>query len=199
MKRNPIKITNKYHVFMAGQTGSGKTTVAEYLLLPAKRLLIVDNKDGIDNDKNLSVDLKDIKSIKRDNDFRFRVVDKDKSIEAIARCYEVGNCIIWFDEITALVEPRKNPPPIIYDVLQRGRSRGVSAFTVTQNPYLMPITMITEAKTFFCFKLNLEKDRKRMSEVMGEQVMRKIVDKYGFWYYDIDEEKPRYFKQLYVV
>jgi len=196
IKGSGISIKRDQHVFIAGKTGSGKTTLAMYLLFSAKRLIIVDSKDtlsdwNVENDSSVArIKLKDGK------DIRIRVVERETAIELLELAYSTGDVTIYIDEMAALIPPRSKPPQVIYDLLQRGRSRNVSVWTSTQRPTLVPLESISEATHFFVFRLNLEDDRKRIASIAGKKILNPVPDKHGFYYLNDETDTFRYWRRL---
>lgn len=192
--KNIPKIYSDQRVFIAGKTGSGKTLLAMSLLYTARRLLVIDSKDGL-QDWNLE-DLKNIKQIDSRKDYRLRVVDDEKAIEALERLYDVGNGVVYIDELTALVPTSKEPPRSFTNIWSRGRSRNIGAWASTQRPKSIPLLTISEAEHFFIFRLQLEADRQRVAEVVGEFALKPVRDKHGFYYYNVDNDDIRYYNKL---
>lgn len=191
-----INIARDEHVFLAGKTGSGKTTLAMFLLFQQTRLIVVDSKDSLsewnveENNPTNKIKLEDGKPI------RLRTVLREESLTLLETAYNLGNITIYIDEMAALVPPRSKPPQVIYDLLQRGRSRNISVWSSTQRPTLIPLEAMSEATHFFIFKLNLEKDRKTISNNAGIPELPPVKDSHGFYYYNDNDSKLRYFKRL---
>lgn len=196
LTKSGISIRNDQHVFIAGKTGSGKTTLAMFLLFQQKRLIIVDSKDSL-ADWNVENDsVPERIKLKDDKPARIRVVYNEPAIELLELAYKVGNVSIYIDEMSALVPPRSKPPQVVYDILQRGRGRNISVWTSTQRPTLIPLESMSEATHFFVFRLNLEKDRKTISANAGIPELPPVPDEHGFYYYNDQENRMRYFKRL---
>lgn len=194
-----IGIKASQRVFIAGKTGSGKTTLAESMLFPVKRLIYVDSKDAVDNKKYNLVDKSDdaLRKIERGDDIRVRVVYNDDVFEYFSAAYKGGSIYVLIDELTAVIKPKGDPPQEFLDLWQRGRSKNIGAWALTQAPVSIPLVTMREAEHFFCFQLNLDDDRKRMAQVMGKTVMNTpIKKKYSFYYKNIDDDKLLYFSGI---
>jgi len=197
---NQFRIKQNDRVFLAGKTGSGKSTLARYLLMNVKRLIVIDSKNGIDNDEWFLTDYKkaDLRKIRSDDEaYRIRLVDNDTDIIEVCNvAYTTGNNNIYIDEITALIPQQSKAPSIFLDIWTRGRSRNMGAWSGTQRPVYIPRFFLTETENFFCFRLGSLDDRKRLAEYMGKQVLTPTVDKFGFYYYNGEMDSVKYFKQL---
>lgn len=190
---NRINIKSSQRVFIAGKTGSGKTTLAESMLFPVKRLIYVDSKDAVDNEKYNLKDLSDnnLDKVARGDDIRVRVVYTDDAFKYFQAAYKSGNIYILIDELSAIIKPKGDPPQEFLDLWQRGRSKNIGAWALTQAPVSIPLVTMREAEHFFCFQLNLEDDRKRMAQVMGKAITaRPVTKRYAFYYKYIDDDKP---------
>lgn len=171
-------------VFVCGKTGSGKTTLVKYLLATAKRLIVIDGKDGIRSKWNLE-DYKATRENKNllinHDEYRFRLVnDMSDIIEVLNIVYDNGNedapsTIIYIDEVTATIEPKSKTPQIFTDIWTRGRSRKIGAWSNTQRPTNVPLIFLSESEHIFEFTLNLEDDRKRVSQIIGKQALIKPI------------------------
>lgn len=197
-----FKIKRSDRVFIAGKTGSGKTVLAQHLLLPAKRLIVIDGKDGIDNtawrleDYNKS-HLRQLVN-NPDEGLRVRLVNNQKDIiELLNVVYEVGNCMVYIDEITMTIPPQSKPPQIYLDIWARGRQREIGAWGNTQRPTQIPLWFLSESTHFFMFRLSLEDDRKRVYQMIGDKrVITEKLDEHGFWYYNDRTNELRKYKKI---
>ena len=193
-------------VFVCGKTGSGKTTLVKYLLATAKRLIVIDGKDGIRDKWNLEdykANRENKNRIINNEDFRFRLINNyEDIIEVLNLVYDTGNIddtrpvIIYIDEIVATIPNPKKVPQIFIDLLQRGRSRKIGVWGNTQRPVNVPKVFISEAEHIFLFTLNLEDDRKAVASSVGKAAMIKPTDTYGFYYYNLNDNKLTYYKRL---
>jgi DNA helicase HerA-like ATPase len=191
-KSNKVVIKSSERVFIAGKTGSGKTTLAKLFLMNEPRLVVVDSKNSLQNWELDEYHPNMLKDIAKKDVFRVRVVEDAQALELLQASYAAGNLIVYIDEVTAIIPPNRQPQKVFIDLWQRGRARNISAWSVSQRPKSVPLTFMSEAEHYFMFRLNLEDDRKRMSEFMGKRVMDNPIDKYGFYYYNVSEGSTRY-------
>jgi energy-coupling factor transporter ATP-binding protein EcfA2 len=196
-------IKSNDRVFIAGQTGSGKTTAARHLLRLADRLIVIDPKyelggpewNLVDSDRSNMRDLENGKAAR----LRFTPPpdmpeDFYKSIFLFAQ--DAGNVIIYIDEMYAVFPGGTRATDPLTMIWTRGRSLGVGTWGATQRPTWVPLFSMSEAQHYFSFRLMLNEDRARMASMMGPEVEGTIKDQYGFWYRDIREPGPKYFKEL---
>lgn len=189
-----------------GQTGSGKTYFMRQLLLPAKRLVVVDPKGTLGHDQSSGGnwylerwDRSAIKDLKKGRPIRTRIPPQvwdnpryNPYSRYLKRVYDAGNVILYIDENNGLVPPRKPAPYYLNAIYTRGRELGIGAWTASQRPAFIPLEVLTEAQWFFLFRVMLDEDRRRMSGLMGPDVMEEIPDTYGFWYYHVSWDRPYY-------
>lgn len=102
--------------------------------------------------------------------------------------YQRGNTLLYIDELYGLSENGYTYPPMLKGIYTRGRERGITTIAATQRPTGAPRFTRTENEHYCMFRLDA-KDRKTMSEDLGETVNEKI-EKYSFWYYNYDIDEP---------
>jgi hypothetical protein len=195
-----MSITKADRVIVVGKTGSGKTYLSRKLLAPVSNLVIIDSKGTLGEWA-----IKDDPIIRlqkrlgfRDEDGRIRYIPPAGTRAAtrlwyhdlLQVAYNEGDCIVYIDELFAVAPPNTDPPPALTTLYTRGRERRAGVWSCTQRPTWIPLFALSESDHFFCFRLHLVEDRKRMSAFMGPAVLEVPPDKYGFWYYapaDMDE------------
>lgn len=197
-------IQSNDRVFFAGQTGSGKTTAARHLLRLADRLIVIDPKGELGEGSGwnlIEATPRAMHDLENGHAGRLRFLpplempeDYYKSIFLFA--VDCGNVIIYIDEMYAVFPGGARATDPLVMTWTRGRSLGVGTWGATQRPTWIPLFAMSEAQHFFVFRLMLPEDRSRMASMIGGEVEEKIPDEHGFWYRDIREENPKYFRQL---
>lgn len=197
---NRASIESFDRVFVGGQTGSGKTVLSMTLLYKIKRLFVVDNKNSL-GDWNLNFPDKFTKDkIREGEEFRVRVTDNDEGLDYFEYIYKTADksmpsTTVYIDEVNAFITSRSIPQPVL-DIWQRGREKKIGGWASTQRPVSIPILFLTEAYHLFAFRMTNEEDRKRVAGYMTKQVREPIKDRYGFYYYNVVEDKLTYTRQL---
>jgi DNA helicase HerA-like ATPase len=186
-----------------GKTGSGKTFLMKYLTRGLKRLIVLDPKSMIDPKQwHLDwVDTGGLRDLIKGKDARLlvRTYDTSEWNTYLQAAWEATNTVVYIDELYALVEfGRIAPPRILSQLYTQGRERKVGVWGSTQRPSWVPLFTMSESDWFFAFRTQLQDDRKRLSELMGPEVLEPIPvsDPYGFWMYNVYWEHPLYVDQL---
>lgn len=157
------------HCCLVGQTGVGKTTLAEKLLEQRKYVVILDPKgtlkwDGYKRFTRLKLLIKNDKFEK----LIYAPIPEElldaQTVNSFFRwIYERRNCALYIDEMYAICE--NDSPPMLRAILTRGREFNLSCYMATQRPVSIPLSALSEAKSFFIYHLNLQGDRKRLEEL----------------------------------
>jgi hypothetical protein len=117
----------------------------------------------------------------------------------LQHAWDIGNLVVYIDELYALVEfGQSKPPKILSRIYTQGREKEVGVWGATQRPSWVPMFTLSESDWFFAFRTQLQDDRRRLAELMGEEVMQPIPDKHGFWVYNTEWDSPYYVNQLQV-
>ena len=197
-----IEIGQDQHVFIAGMTGSGKSYLAEnYLLYPKKHVIALDIKEDMTWSADETIESiselyqidfpeKPIKVIYKPNIYELNDETYD---EFFKFCYDLKNCTVFVDEVTAVCPSPFKIPFHYMSILSRGRSRKTNIFSLSQRPKHIPVNILSESTHYFIFRLNTLMDRKRLYEFTGEKnFLENPKEKFHFYYYNNVEE---YFKE----
>jgi len=189
------------HVFITGQTGSGKSVLAELYLSGQDNVICLDTK-GETNfsmipDAEIFTHLEDLMTFEEGKAI-YRPVWEELNTDFYDRFFEWiyrrGNCNVWVDEVMSLYDNSLSILPFHKAILTRGRTKKISCWNVTQRPKTIPLTIISEAKHFFIFDMNLEGDRKRIQEVVSHKEINikpsTLGGDFSFWYYNFKMVKP---------
>lgn len=195
-----MEIKGSDRVTLVGQTGSGKTYLAKRLVAPLERLLILDAKDELAGWNVIDLTARNVRRLDKGEPFRLRWVpgpgETWRYEEFFERAYYAGNMTVYVDELTDAVPHGTRAGPYLTSLYQRGRSLGVGLFACTQRPAWVPLVCLSEAQWLFAFRLRLEVDRRRIAELMGDQVLSPIHDPYGFFVAHQSWSSPRYYRRV---
>lgn len=97
--------------------------------------------------------------------------------------YYVERCAVALDELPAGTDANR-PLQWLGVLLRRGREAGITTYVATQRPMDIPLTILSEAEHVFVFDLNLEGDRRRIREVIGDYP--EPAHRHGFAYWRPD-------------
>lgn len=201
-----INIRRDEGVTIIGKKGSGKTQLLLMLLdmaekagpLGKHRYIILDTKQVGDFDKYPRVTrLKDLPEVVAQNGFVVYAPHKEEMrnpdyIEGFFEwCYERWNTTVVIDELTSIVQ-RQDTPDSYKDITDRGRAKHVTFWQGNQKPIEVPHAALSESDHYFCFTLMVEGARKKMAGIMGNKVLKRCPDRYGFYYYNSEMDEPGY-------
>lgn len=200
-----IEIDSSERMVAVGKTGSGKTYLMKYLTRGLNRLIVLDPKSTIDPAEwHLDwVDTGGLRDLQKGKDARLlvRAYETAEWNSYLQVAWEATNTVVYIDELYALVEfGRVAPPRILSQLYTQGRERKVGVWGATQRPSWVPLFTLSECDWFFAFRTQLQDDRKRLAELMGEEVLTPIPaeDPHGFWMYNVYWNNPIYVDQLMV-
>lgn len=207
------KLTGDQRAYFAGKTGSGKSYLARYLLKKMRasgwRVVIIDPKKdwqgrgkerrpyGKDNgpgsgtvDHPVLVD-----TFKPELGVQiFQPFEWDEKCDHFAQAImSVGNTVVYFDEITQLVNA--SHVPRWFNVLwTQGRSLNIAAWAGSQRPRNVPIIIKDQAEAWYIFRVKNWEDRKAIAgyiptDEVPELVSKPLPPRY-FWYYHDDMDRP---------
>jgi hypothetical protein len=192
-------------LFIAGATGSGKTFLAERVLKPVRRLVVIDTKNELSEGMDLQpANKRSWNKFERGRDVRIQVTPPiakpDELIEwyddIFKKIYVYRNCMLYIDEAGAVVSSANAYPPHLAAIYQRGRGLGIGAVASTQRPVFVPNFMLTESQYLFVFRLQLQEDRDKMASMMSAEVKNRVSDEHGFYYYDVIKDTLTYVETI---
>lgn len=189
--------------FFVGHTGSGKTYLAteyiERVLPPRLPVIVVDPKWMFEPSDPKRWDILDdlpaswerrIRRHKRPSLLRVVIrpeyladQTRNESLNAIyQRIFAAGNCLVYLDEIQALVyNVRANPA--LSRLVQMGRQKKISVWGSTLRPSAIPRMFLSESDHIFAFRLRDAADRERLSMLLGERAKEPPgPGPHDFWY-----------------
>ena len=193
-----IKINASDRIFVTGRTGSGKSVLMKQLLIPnIANYVIYDYKHEITlPDSIIFNKITDFKLHPNESAIIYRPgTGSDEEFNQLCRqVFYRGNNTLILDEIASHMTSTKICQ--WHDTIMRlGRSKRVGIINCTQRPRICHNNVISQCEHFFIFKLTQQTDKKKMAEFCGDEVMQDI-EKYWFWYYNIEAEKPILSKPL---
>lgn len=187
---------------VVGATGTGKTTLSRQLLYGYPAVIVIDSKctyggkegePGYKMVRNPS-QLRGIGA--RDRYIQYRPDERHQTVddydEVYKWCYRRHEIMVYTDE-AFLVHHGSYAPDWMRACVTCGRELGIGMITGTQRPRGIDLRLLTEAEVFFAFELRHRDDRKRMAEMMGEDLMT-IPPKYAAWYWRAGGGSPRLVK-----
>lgn len=196
--------TGRDRIIFVGKTGSGKTYLARMLVSQLDRVIVIDPKGSIKDKADWGLDEwspeveKDIMSgaaVRARYTTDPETDDYQAAYEEIFRlAFQAKNIVVYIDELYGVIREGGRGGKWLRNLYTQGRELNVGTWGATQRPSWVPLFCISECEFFWVFRLQLAKDRARMAEIMGEKVMIEIDrrDKYGFWFYSMDEIEPSY-------
>lgn len=192
-----------------GQTGSGKTGFSTWLIqrMPMTPIIIMDTKEekkferlqnsvivddmgGVDRAMTLDPDSDTIPDyiVLRPDVFSMNdPVYLDNILLELFTDYR--NIGIFIDEGYTFHKGGRAGPGLMA-LMTRGRSRGLTVLICSQRPSWIAREVITESQRKYIFRLIDRRDKKTLGEVIPDFENLPNPQKFGFWYYDDDLEKP---------
>jgi hypothetical protein len=184
--RQTIMVKKNDRFFFCGRTGSGKTTLADRLIRHfGMRTVVIDPKHSWDFAGYKHVTSYDpspdtLRQVFRPHD------DADDGWGDLVDFledvwgYDVPT-VVYIDELTSVTTPRK-APRVLATLVRLGRQRGFGTWYASQRPKDCPGLFFTEAENWAVFDLVTQDDRDKVAGYLGEQVRKRITEKYAFWY-----------------
>jgi hypothetical protein len=181
---------------LVGQTGCGKTTLAKWLIRCFPYCLALDPKimlgatawkpEGHLPGFTLARSPEELEAFApHARRLQYRPDPEWQDLEHYDRVYrwvfDRRNTFVYTDE-TNLVCRGYIPTDGMRACITSGRERGIGMLHATQRPANIPGILLSESEHFYMFRLEKLDDRKRMAEMMPEQVVHQPATGHGFYY-----------------
>lgn len=204
------EIKNDEHIFICGSTGCGKTVLANcYLSNTKNRVFVLDTK-GTFNwfkkfDKKEIFFTRNINDILKLNFKKSFLNNNNKVHKIIYRCtgpdlsfdnlnlffkyiYNLGNSILYIDEIAQCCKNPLSYPIFLKYLLQQGRELKISVWGSTQRPRDIFKGFMTESTHYFIFRLNSSDDRLKVAKDCSCDVFKEKLQGHYFRYWRGDKD-----------
>lgn len=199
-RKSSNDILTSQRVAYIGKTGSGKTYLAQHVLAPVRRLIVLDGKGTLGGRNwNLSPawDGATIRQLRTGHPGRLRITGFDYQQHwkpALDLAWQIRNVVVYIDEMTLVAHTPSNPPIELRRLYQMGRELNIGVQASTQRPRGVPAIMFSEADWIFLFRVSKREDRKTVSDFGDEYgyMMRPISDVHGFWGFNTEWRVPQY-------
>jgi hypothetical protein len=155
-----------------GKTGSGKSVLAKRMIESYPGLIvIIDPKATFKYRSELVESAEDFKSaegrvltVRLDPDIKNQTEEYNKILKEV---YYEGNTLLYIDELYGLSENNRTYPSYLNAIYTRGRELNITILAASQRPTWIPLFCLSESEYFYVFQLTMEKDRKRVAEIVS--------------------------------
>lgn len=202
----PLVMPSDSRGLLVGASGSGKSYLARYLLKPHRSPVIIDPKGDFEPFQDAVIFrspesfLEKWERTPEDHAILYRpdpefddVDDYDKVFKAVFFAAKEGRrrALTYVDEVTLVAPGALRYGRYFRALYNQGRGLGAGMLAVTQRPSSVPGFIISEAIRVWMFRLNLQDDVKRMVQIMGPEVTKRLPE-HGFWYRDVVKDSRAY-------
>lgn len=197
-----MSILTSHHVTIPGMTGCGKSHLAESYLSQFPKVVKLDTKGetvdklskGINpwplvNPKELTVVTK-LEDLIENDDSPYLIynpvhdeLNPDYYDAFFQWAYYHRNITVWVDEVMEVLDSPQKILKWYKAILTRGRYFDVGLWQLTQRPMGIPPLCISQSTHVFCFDLQLDQDRKKVSDVTGVSDFLIKPEGHNFWYW----------------
>lgn len=151
-----------------GCSGSGKTTLAEKVLSVYDYSVVLDTKHDLEwQGYKVFYDLDEMIDNYADRNLYRppRGFERDKHYELQTELFEWiwhrKHTAIYIDEATQ-ISTSTQICPSLFDLITRGRSRGISVLSGSQRPSGLKQEFLSESENIYCFQLRLPSDKDKV-------------------------------------
>ena len=195
------------HVLIAGMTRSGKSFFCEQVLARYTYVVKLDTKheylerrrkgesvwDGLTEGKDFVIvhDLDSLEEAETDKIIYappFELQDMDSFDTFFMWIYERENTILWIDELMSFTTAHSYSRQL-HKLMIMGNSKNIGVWACTQRPAGIPTIILANVYYIIAFNLNFPADRKKMSEITGDEHFLEKPEEHNFWFYRMGDEE----------
>ncbi len=176
-----MEIKSNDRIGIWGKTGSGKTVLVKKLLYPQYVCRKIFHDIKIENNDIPHTALcrtpQELNKAITEKHFKILYQPKDldpKDFNHVCKIvFDHGNTLLYVDEAATICTPSQIEE-WHFQLLIRGRSRGIGLIHASQRPRAVHNTLISEAEHHFIFRLQLKTDRDKLKQALTDDIINQI-------------------------
>ncbi len=188
---NDIRLKPEQHGAIVGRTGTGKSFLGHYLIdWNRANLAIIDPKGDFETPNEIPVYhygwqirlFKPKRFVYRPHPREFGDL---RTLDIVFRyVYGRGGTDVFIDDLFGIINYARFPQHLRLCYML-GRSRGIRMLSAFQRPATMPLFMLSEARRFYAFAVNIHEDAKRLASFIPGYEPALLANEHQFWFYAV--------------